>query len=63
LGLVVGLALGVAVALAIGDLVITLPWLDLAIYTLVAVVGGILAAIWPARRGARTDLLEAIAFE
>jgi len=63
LGLTVGLALGVAVATAIGGLTVTVPWLQLGIYALAAAVGGMVAAIWPARSGARTDLLEAIAYE
>jgi putative ABC transport system permease protein len=63
LGLVVGVALGVAVATAIGRMTIGVPWLQLGIYALASAIGGVLAAIWPARRGARTDLLEAIAFE
>ncbi len=63
LGLSVGLALGVAVATAVGGLSITLPWVSLAVYALAAAIGGIIAAILPAYRGSRTDLLEAIAFE
>jgi len=39
------------------------PVLQLVIYLVVAGLGGIAAAVLPARRGARLDILEAIAYE
>ncbi|MBI5157393.1 MAG: ABC transporter permease [Acidimicrobiia bacterium] len=64
LGLIVGVVLGSAVVLAVGQgLELALPVVQLAIYLVVAALGGVLAAILPARRGARLDILEAIAYE
>ena len=64
LGLVVGLVLGSAVVLAVGQgLELAFPVVQLAIYLVAAAAGGVLAAILPARRGARLDILEAIAYE
>ena len=64
LGLVVGVVLGVAVVVAIGEgIKLTLPWSQLLFYLVAAALGGVLASLLPARRGAKTDILEAISFE
>jgi putative ABC transport system permease protein len=64
MGLVVGLGLGTAVVVAVGQgLKLAFPVVQLVIYLVVAGLGGVLAAILPARRGARLDILEAIAYE
>jgi len=64
IGLVVGGLLGVAVVFGIGQgLELTIPFGTLAGYAMFAALGGFLASLWPAYRGARTDLLEAISFE
>jgi putative ABC transport system permease protein len=64
MGLVVGLGLGSAVVLAVGQgLKLAFPVLQLVIYLVVAGLGGVAAAVLPARRGARLDILEAIAYE
>jgi putative ABC transport system permease protein len=64
LGLIVGVVLGSAVVLAVGQgLELALPVTQLVIYLVAAALGGVLAAILPARRGARLDILEAIAYE
>ena len=64
LGLVVGTLLGSAIVLAVGQgLTLALPWPQLVLYLVVAAVGGIVAAWAPARRGARLEILEAIAHE
>ena len=65
LGLPLGIFLAALVtnALAEFDLTFSVPWLQLVILTLVAVVVGILAAIMPARRAAKLNPLEAIAYE
>jgi putative ABC transport system permease protein len=64
LGLVVGLVLGTAVVIAIGSgLELAIPGGQLVTYLIAAGIGGVLAAILPARRGAKTNILEAIAYE
>jgi len=64
IGLVVGSLLGIAIVFGIGaGLELTLPFITLAGYAVFAAIGGFLASLWPAYRGARTDLLEAISFE
>ena len=40
-----------------------IPWGQLVILTIVAVIIGVLAAIMPARRAAKLDPLRAIAYE
>jgi putative ABC transport system permease protein len=64
LGLVVGTALGVATVAAIGEgLKVAIPGGQLILYLILAGIGGVIAAIPPARAGAKTDVLEAIAYE
>lgn len=67
LGLAVGIGLGAAFVKALIDLDVmstfTLPWLNLGIYVGVALVFGVIAALWPARRAAKLNVLEAIAYE
>ena len=64
LGLVVGVALGSSIVLAVGQgLTLALPWTQMVTYLILAGLGGVLAAWIPARRGARTKILEAIAYE
>jgi putative ABC transport system permease protein len=67
LGIVVGLGLGVALAAALIDIdflsTISVPWVNLAMFVLVAAIAGVAAALWPAWRAARLNVLEAIAYE
>jgi len=66
LGLSLGVVFGVAVATAIPDSVIStvsIPYITLFVYLLVAAVAGILAALLPAFRAGRLDILDAIAQE
>jgi putative ABC transport system permease protein len=66
LGLVLGIAFGVAVQRALKDegiQVLTIPWGQLVLFVLAAVVFGILAAAFPARRAARLNVLSAITTE
>jgi putative ABC transport system permease protein len=69
IGAVLGMVLGVAFAalvsrpLAEDGFVLSYPILTLAFLLVLAALAGVLAAILPARRAARLDVLEALAYE
>jgi putative ABC transport system permease protein len=65
-GVLLGVASGVALARALADQGITtvsVPLTTLAVYLVVAVVVGVLAALGPARRASKVDVLRAITAE
>lgn len=69
-GAVVGLALGVGFAIALqrtlvdqGITVLDIPWVGLVVFLVVAGLVGVLAALWPAYRAGRLNVLRAIATE
>ncbi|MFG1817961.1 ABC transporter permease [Kribbella sp. NPDC049174] len=70
LGALLGLVIGVVFAVSVqrvmvdnGLSVLDLPVLQLLVAVLLAGVVGVLAAVWPSRRAARLDVLQAIATE
>ena len=66
LGLVVGTGLGAAVVRALRDegiTVLALPWNQMVTYLGLAAVVGVVAAVLPAIRAARVNVLRAIAYE
>jgi ABC-type antimicrobial peptide transport system permease subunit len=65
LGMAVGifLALLVTHALSSEGIVFAVPWLTLVIFVVATIVVGIVAAILPARRAARLNVLEALQYE
>ena len=69
IGGVLGTAVGVAMAYVIvtqmgGDgLTFSVPWLQLGVFLVLAVLVGVIAAVLPARRAANTRILEAIQYE
>ncbi len=70
LGAVVGLILGVVFGAALqrllvndGITVLSIPWAQLLIFLVAAAAVGVLAAVWPARRATRVNVLTAIATE
>jgi putative ABC transport system permease protein len=69
IGGVLGTLVGVAMAYVIvtqmgGDgLQFIVPWLQLGVFLVLAVIVGVVAAVLPARRAANTRILEAIQYE
>jgi putative ABC transport system permease protein len=64
LGVAVGLGFGWALVRALRDQgirTLVIPWGSLALYVVLAAIIGVLAAVLPARRAARQDVLQAIA--
>ncbi len=66
LGVVMGIVFGVTLQRAIADQgidVLSIPWLQLVIFVVLAALVGVLAAVFPARRAAKLDVLTAITTE
>jgi putative ABC transport system permease protein len=66
LGVAVGVAFGIAVTVSLPDDVVSVlavPYGSLVVVVIVAGLVGVLAALWPAWRAGRLDVLEAIATE
>jgi ABC-type antimicrobial peptide transport system permease subunit len=65
LGIVVGFFLALLVTHALSDegIVFAVPYLSIVYFVIAAIVVGILAAILPARRAARLNVLEALQYE
>lgn len=64
MGTLLGLICGVTVRQAASDdglSTLSIPWVQLTFYVLLAAVVGVIAAVWPARRAAKLDVLAAIA--
>ncbi|WP_423918548.1 ABC transporter permease [Candidatus Poriferisodalis sp.] len=62
-GIATGVVAGLVAAVAIPGYIISalaVPWATLAIYLLVSAAAGLMAAVFPARRANRLDVLEAI---
>jgi len=66
LGVAMGVAFGIVLQRAVSDQgvdVLSIPWLRLAVFVALSVVVGSLAAVLPARRAARLNVLDAITTE
>jgi putative ABC transport system permease protein len=66
IGLVIGVAFGIAIVKALGDEgldVVAIPVGFLIGVVIVGGVAGVLASLWPASRAAKLDILQAIATE
>jgi putative ABC transport system permease protein len=67
LGAALGIPVGVVLALMVGKAIdypaFTIPWLTLIIFIVAAVIAGLLAAIFPARRAGRLNILDALKYE
>ncbi len=65
LGMVVGVFLAALIthALSSSGIVFAIPWIQIVYFVLAAVVVGVVAAVIPARRAARLNVLEALQYE
>jgi putative ABC transport system permease protein len=66
LGVTMGIVFGVALQRAIADEgvdVLSIPWGRLSVFVALAAAAGVLAAVLPARRASRLDVLRAIGTE
>ncbi len=67
LGAAFGIPLGILLALmvggAIGFAAFTIPWGTLIVFVIAAIIAGLIAAIWPARRAGKLNVLEALSYE
>ncbi len=67
IGASLAIPLGIVLALMVGEAIkypaFTIPWGTLVVFVIAAVIAGILAAIFPARRAARLNVLEALQYE
>jgi putative ABC transport system permease protein len=66
LGMVMGIVFGVTLQRAIADQgieVLSIPWVQLVIFVVISGLVGVLAALLPARRAAKLDVLTAITTE
>jgi putative ABC transport system permease protein len=63
LGILLGIALGALLVARVDFIDFTLPVVQLIVFAVAALVVGILAAIFPARRAARLNVLRALQYE
>ena len=63
LGIVLGIVLGALLVARVDFIDFTLPLGQLIVFLLAAIVVGIVAAIFPARRAARLNILGALQYE
>jgi ABC-type antimicrobial peptide transport system permease subunit len=63
LGIILGIVLGALLVARVDFIQFTLPYFSLLIFAVAAIVVGIVAAIFPARRAARLNVLEALQYE
>jgi putative ABC transport system permease protein len=62
---VVGFFLAILVTHALSDegIVFAVPWVSVVVFVIAAIIVGPLAAIWPARRAGKLNVLEALQYE
>jgi putative ABC transport system permease protein len=67
LGAALGIPVGILLALMVGKAInypaFTIPWVTLVVFVIGAVIAGLFAAIFPARRAGRLNVLEALQYE
>jgi putative ABC transport system permease protein len=67
LGATLAIPVGIALALMVGKAIdypaFTIPWTTLVVFVIAAIVAGLVAAIFPARRAGRLNVLQALQYE
>jgi ABC-type antimicrobial peptide transport system permease subunit len=63
LGIVLGVVLGGLLVARVDFIGFSVPWVSLVVFAVLAVVVGLFAAIFPARRAARLNVLAALQYE
>ncbi|HEY3462114.1 MAG TPA: FtsX-like permease family protein [Gaiellaceae bacterium] len=63
IGIILGLVLGGLLAARVDFIVFALPWGQVIVFAVAAIVVGLLAAIFPARRAGKLNVLEALQYE
>ncbi|HZP74355.1 MAG TPA: FtsX-like permease family protein [Gaiellaceae bacterium] len=63
LGIPLGVGLAILVGEALGSFTIAIPWGTLIVFVIAAIIAGLIAAIFPARRAARLNVLQALQYE
>jgi putative ABC transport system permease protein len=67
IGAALGIPLGVVLALMVGKAIefsaLTVPWGTLVVIVVLAIAAGLGAAVFPARRAGRLNVLEALQYE
>jgi ABC-type antimicrobial peptide transport system permease subunit len=63
LGIPLGVGLALLVGQALGSFTLAIPWGTLIVFVIAAIIAGLLAAIFPARRAARLNVLAALQYE
>jgi ABC-type antimicrobial peptide transport system permease subunit len=67
LGATLAIPVGIALALMVGKAIdypaFTIPWGTLVVFVIAAIVAGLIAAIFPARRAGRLNVLQALQYE
>jgi putative ABC transport system permease protein len=63
IGIVLGIVLGGLLVYRVDFIQFSLPFVSLIVFAVAAIVVGVLAAIFPARRAARLNVLQALQYE
>jgi putative ABC transport system permease protein len=67
LGATLAIPVGIALALMVGKAIdypaFTIPWTTLIVFVIAAIIAGLVAAIFPARRAGRLNVLQALQYE
>jgi putative ABC transport system permease protein len=63
IGIILGIVLGVLLIARVDEINFSLPVVQLIVFAVATIFVGVIAAIFPARRAARLNVLEALQYE